>query len=239
MATCTDSVWDGIEAIVLDAVGTLIEPWPPVAEVYAAAARRQGIDLEPSRIHDRFLQHFRSQEDADSKDSLTTDEPTERRRWHRIVAGTLGDVPDPERAFRELWDHFGRGEAWRCFADVTPALRALDGAGIPVAIASNFDARLRGVVAGLPELAGRVGPLVISSEVGYRKPHPAFFQAVCRRLGVAAERILFIGDELENDVLGANGAGLRGFWLDRKGRPSRRDVPQAGDLVSIVSRRNG
>ncbi|MBV8233824.1 MAG: hypothetical protein JO329_27920, partial [Planctomycetaceae bacterium] len=42
----TKSTADGIQGIVLDAVGTLIDPSPPVAEVYAAAARRQGVHLE-------------------------------------------------------------------------------------------------------------------------------------------------------------------------------------------------
>ncbi len=35
----TEAVWDGIEAIVLDAVGTLIEPVPAVAEVYVAGSQ--------------------------------------------------------------------------------------------------------------------------------------------------------------------------------------------------------
>jgi putative hydrolase of the HAD superfamily len=154
------------------------------------------------------------------------------------VANVLPGLPDGERAFRELWVHFSRPEAWRCFPDVAPALKGLREAGIAVGIASNFDARLRGVVAGLDELSGAVGPLVISSEVGYRKPHPSFFSAVCEAMGRPAGRLLFVGDEVANDVRGAQRAGLRAIWLDRRGRGADPSLPQAEDLMRIVSSRN-
>ena len=99
-------------------------------------------------------------------------------------------------------------------------------------IASNFDARLRGVVAGLPELAGLGDSLVISSEVGYRKPHPAFYRAACESLGLPPGRVLCVGDDPENDVLGPDRArASRAVLLDRSGaRPTggrRRPRPAA------------
>ena len=42
--------WNGIRGIVFDAVGTLIKPVPSVAEAYTAAARRQGVVLEPEEV---------------------------------------------------------------------------------------------------------------------------------------------------------------------------------------------
>ena len=46
--------WEGIEGIVLDAVGTLIDPSPSVAEAYAAAALRQGLVVDESEVKRRF-----------------------------------------------------------------------------------------------------------------------------------------------------------------------------------------
>ncbi len=79
--------------------------------------------------------------------------------------------------------------------------------GISVCVGSNFDGRLRGVVQGLPELGPWIDSLVISSEVGYRKPHPLFFQAACSHLGLPRGRVLCVGDDIENDVRGAIRAG--------------------------------
>ncbi|AGA29448.1 HAD family hydrolase [Singulisphaera acidiphila] len=235
MTTCIEAVWDGIEAIVLDAVGTLIEPVPTVAEVYASAARRQGVDLDREVVRTRFAQSFRDDENEENLEALATDEPTESIRWRRIVSSVLPELPEPDRAFEELWEHFGRPDSWCCFPDVGPSLALLRAMGLPIAIASNFDGRLRTVLAGLPELAACDPQLIISSEVGYRKPHPAFYQAICECLGQRPETLLMIGDDPENDVLGACRAGLRGVWLDRRGRGnggSMRGVAGLGDLVA-------
>jgi putative hydrolase of the HAD superfamily len=152
------------------------------------------------------------------------------------VAKALPEVPDPDLAFDELWDHFGRPESWRCFPDVAPALRAIHEAGISMCVGSNFDSRLRQVVLGLPELGWAVDVLVISSEVGFRKPHPLFYQAACDRLSLPARRVLCVGDDLENDVRGAMRAGLSALLLDR-GTDHPSDYPHVPDLTALLESR--
>jgi putative hydrolase of the HAD superfamily len=225
--------WDGIEGIVLDAVGTLIEPEPSVARAYASAALRQGQVVEVSEVKRRFGRHFRNDEVDEQLGPMVTDESIEYRRWRRIVANVLPDLPDIDRAFDELWDHFGRPEAWRCFPDVAPGLAMLRDSGFPVRVASNFDSRLRVVAAGLPELAGFVETLVISSEVGYRKPHAKFYIAACTSLGLRPDRVLCVGDDPENDVLGAERAGLRSIFLDRDGRKPA-GLASFPDLIALA-----
>jgi putative hydrolase of the HAD superfamily len=229
-----ESTWSGIDGIVFDAVGTLIDPQPPVAEVYTEAARRQGVNLDRAVVKARFHQYFRNDEVDEMRGPLVTDEATEFRRWRRIVSNVLPEVPNPDRAFFELWDHFGRPEAWRCFHDVEPALRFLSARQIPIRIASNFDGRLRTVVTGLAELACCASPLVVSSEVGFRKPHAAFYHAACASLRLPPDRVLCVGDDLENDVEGARRAGLRGLLLDRHDqRPE--ELPWVPDLAALIS----
>lgn len=229
----SQGIWDGVEGLILDAVGTLIEPFPSVAGAYAEAALRQGTVVGLAEVKSRFGRYFRDDEVDEQRGPMVTDEAIEHRRWRRIVASVLPDLPDPDRAFAELWDHFGRPSAWRCFADVGPGLAILRDAGLRVRIASNFDGRLRGVAAGLPELAGFVDTLVISSEVGFRKPHPSFYRAGCTGLGLEAERVLCVGDDLENDVRGAERAGLRGVLLDRDSQGPAGLVACA-DLVTLA-----
>jgi putative hydrolase of the HAD superfamily len=228
--------WGLIAGIVLDAVGTLIKPVPSVAEAYTEAAWRQGVRLDREHVRARFHQHFQSDEVRGDRGIHSTDEATEIWRWRRIVAKALPEVPDPDLAFEELWEHFGRPESWLCFPDVAPALRAIHEAGIAVCVGSNFDSRLRQVVLGLPELGWAVDALVISSEVGFRKPHPAFFQAACERLNLPARRVLCVGDDLENDVQGAIRAGLSAVLLDRgANRPAQ--FPHVPDLTALLESR--
>ena len=225
--------WNRISGIVFDAVGTLIKPDPSVAMAYTMAARRQGVELEPGDVRDRFQAHFQNDGIHAEQGVFSTDEATERRRWRKIVFDVLPEIPDPDRAFDELWDHFSRAEYWRCFPDVAPALRALENTGIALCVGSNFDRRLRGVVQGLPELDCWGDSLVISSEVGFRKPHSSFFRAACEHLGLPPERVLCVGDDIENDVRGAIRAGLSGLLLDRVAQGPI-DLPHVPNLAVLV-----
>ncbi len=227
---------NGIRGIVFDAVGTLIKPVPSVAEAYTAAASRQGVVIRPGEVRERFQHHFQNGGEHAGNGLLSTDEATERRRWRTIVAGVLPEVADPDRAFQELWHHFSLPGSWRCYPDVEPALGGLADTGITVCVGSNFDSRLRGVVQGLSELSSCTHSLVVSSEVGYRKPHPKFFKAVCNHLGLPEHEVLCVGDDIENDVRGAIGAGLSGLLIDRAGyRPA--DLPHVPVLTALVEMR--
>lgn len=225
--------WDAIAGVVFDAVGTLIKPEPSVAEAYTAAARRQGIELEVGSVKTRFQTHFHSDRVDGPAGFLSTDEATEHRRWRGIVSKVLPEIPDPDLAFEELWVHFGRPEMWKVFPDVAVTLQGLRDLGLEVWVGSNFDSRLRPVVAGFPELVDLVPRLVISSEVGYRKPHPMFFRAACDRMGLRPEQVLCVGDDVENDVLGAQRAGLEGLYLDRGERGGGK-LPAVRDLTELI-----
>src|SRR5258708_36470266 len=49
-----------------------------------------------------------------------------------------------------------------------------------------------------------------SADVGFLKPHPAIFQAALDCLGVGSDEAIFIGDNPEADIAGAQAVGMRG-----------------------------
>ena len=57
--------------------------------------------------------------------------------------------------------------------------------------------------------------IVISEEVGIRKPRREIFDEVITSLGFAAHEILHVGDKLRADVAGAAAVGMRTVWLTR------------------------
>ena len=84
-----------------------------------------------------------------------------------------------------------------------------------VALVSNFD---HGPTAhellGRNGLAALFGAIVVSEELGLRKPHARLFLTACEKLGLAPEECLHIGDSHEADVCGAVQAGLAALWVD-------------------------
>jgi HAD superfamily hydrolase (TIGR01549 family) len=59
-------------------------------------------------------------------------------------------------------------------------------------------------------------PVVISDEVGIRKPGAEIFDTVRERLELAPAQVLHVGDNLSADVAGAAQAGMRTAWLTRR-----------------------
>jgi HAD superfamily hydrolase (TIGR01509 family) len=96
-------------------------------------------------------------------------------------------------------------------AGAVETLRALRERGIRTGLCSNYF--------GLPAVARanvhRMGLLahldqtVFSCEVGWRKPDPAIYQAICRKLAVRPSQCLFVGDRLVEDVRGPQQLGMR------------------------------
>ena len=57
-------------------------------------------------------------------------------------------------------------------------------------------------------LAGFFDKIIVSSEVGYRKPHEAFLRAVEKQTGYQASQCIMIGDRLTQDIEMANRFGM-------------------------------
>ena len=56
--------------------------------------------------------------------------------------------------------------------------------------------------------------IVLSGEVGVHKPDRRVFDLATRRLGVANEECVFVGDNPEADIVGALNAGMEAVWID-------------------------
>lgn len=222
-----------IRAIAFDAVGTLIHPDPPAAEIYAAVGQRFGSRLDARAIGVRFRQAFARQEQKDRAAGLRTDERREIERWRDIVAEVLDDVNVAEACFAVLYEHFAQPWAWRTSAGAASVLAQLGARGFRLALASNYDQRLRRVVAGMPEFAA-IEHLVISSEVGWRKPAPQFFAALCRNLELPARDVLLVGDDRDNDFEGGMAAGLQTLLFDRCGRSLDLGPRRIGTLEELL-----
>ncbi len=109
-------------------------------------------------------------------------------------------------------------------------LDTLQSVGFLLGIVTNGTARKRHTVT-LLGLDRRTSCIVISGEVGRRKPHPAIFEQVVECLGVPAAAMLFVGDRLRQDIAGARDAGMHTVWLRRGHAPLLRRRAQRADHV--------
>ncbi len=204
----------GVDVVVFDVVGTLVEPSPSVAVAYQRAALRHGLTVDTSIIQQRFKAAWRRQEaiDAAAVPAFATSRGREAQRWQAIVDDVFEGAAPAAAIFADLWEHFGRVEAWQPLAHGRDLVRLAIDAGVTVALASNFDERLLAIAERLEPLSW-VPHVFASSEIGWRKPAPEFFRWIERRLGCGPAAVLLVGDDPELDVAAARRAGWRSLGI--------------------------
>lgn len=113
-----------------------------------------------------------------------------------------------------LSSSFAHGETlWHPFDDVYATLDTLKERGYRLGLVSNArDAANVERLVDNAELRPWFDPIVISANVGVRKPHPRIFKIVLEAWQLPPDEVIMVGDMLGADVLGAHNAGLRGIW---------------------------
>jgi FMN phosphatase YigB (HAD superfamily) len=76
--------------------------------------------------------------------------------------------------------------------------------------------------------------LVVSDDHGWRKPHARIFTDTLDLLGVAPEQALFVGDSVEDDVVGAKGAGMDIAWVNAKGAGLPLGIPDPDYAIRAI-----
>jgi HAD superfamily hydrolase (TIGR01662 family) len=117
------------------------------------------------------------------------------------------------------------------YPDVRPALTQLREDGLWVGIAGNQTTRAGRI---LRELRLPADMIATSDDWGVSKPDPAFFRRMAEAAPCAAERILYVGDRLDNDIRPAAGLGLK-TALIRRGPWAfiQHDDPVAGRMPTM------
>jgi putative hydrolase of the HAD superfamily len=191
-------------AVLLDALGTMVElepPWKPLAAAL-------GDELAPERVEaavraemDYYREHSHEGRDPAALADL-------RARCAAIVSAELGREVDVDTLMGSI--------RFRPYPDALPALEALRGRGAALVCVSNWDCSLPDVLARCG-LDGALDGVVASATAGARKPDPEIFHRALELAGCEPEEAVHVGDTPAEDVTGARAAGIRAVHLDRDG----------------------
>jgi putative hydrolase of the HAD superfamily len=206
------------EAILLDALGTLVALEPPAPHL----ARALGTSLaDAERAIAAEIAYYRTHLD-EGRDPASL--AALRKRCTAALGAELPAVTlDPELLEEVLLASL----RFTAFPDAAPALGALRAAGTRLVVVSNWDVSLREVLSRVG-LAGLLDDVITSAEVGARKPAREIFE----RAGPAR---LHVGDSLDEDVAGARAAGIEPVLIRRDGSPGPpgvRTITTLGELVA-------
>lgn len=139
-----------------------------------------------------------------------TGDPIATLRWLANRCGVDPSEADVDRSWQR------RLAVERTFMDPRPetleVLRALRQAGLRAGVLSDCTHELPLCWPDLP-FREFLHAVVFSVETGIRKPDPAMYAEICRRLGVAAADCVYVGDGGSNELTGARSAGMRAIQL--------------------------
>jgi len=204
-----------IKAIAFDLFNTLITVEPNGLDEAVArlvrSLKKSGFELE----YEPFKQAHRESAVRFIEETRKDGMETHNRFWISDALKTLGyDVPpnDPRiasaveayfSAFLDLCHLIpGTGEMLQTLRD-----------RYRLGLLSNFTH-----APAAKNIIGHVGlnhsfhVVLISGDLGFRKPHPSVFRQLIDRLGVEKNRILYVGDDPETDIIGASRAGIQPVW---------------------------
>ena len=163
----------------------------------------------------------------------------ERRAWAETLARCgvhdAAVVDAAEAAHRD-----SARLAHRAYPGVPSMLAALRDAGFATAILTNGSAELQRAKISDAGLAGATDLVVVSSEVGAKKPDPAVVEHTLLTLGADPAESWIVGDNVWVDVLAGVRAGIRTVWVNRActQRPDTAPIPdlELRDLADLPER---
>lgn len=219
-------------ALLLDALGTLVELEPPVEPLRRELRARFGLEVSPDEaraaLHAEIAFYRAHHDDASDRERLAD----LRRRATRALRAAL--PPGPARALPldALTEALLAALRFRPFEEVPAVLRAARERDVRLVVVSNWDVSLHDVLddTGLAPLLDGV---VTSAELGSAKPDGAIFARGLELAGVAASEALHVGDSVEHDVAGAQAAGIAAVLVARNGS----DPSPSGAVPAIPSLR--
>ena len=226
-----------IKAVFFDLYHTLITYDPPQEELIARALKDFGIERDPAVfrrplisadefIYEEIANRPLGQRSQEEKVALYA-------QYQGIVLREAGIEADDKLTMNLLVKMQQYTMNLALFDDVTPALDNLKSRGLVLGLISNVEQDMNDTFTRL-KLDSWLDIIVTSLDVGAGKPQPKIFREALRQASVQADEALYVGDQYRVDVLGAEGAGIKGILIDRAGYHQDINCPKISSLQEVT-----
>jgi putative hydrolase of the HAD superfamily len=224
-----------LDAVLFDAGGTLVRL---DYELMARCVERCGAQISIDGLH---LAEARARGDIDRRARAAGGvHDSDAERVHDYFETLLDYAGAPADVVRSagslLREEHARRNLWRVVCDgAHETLAAIRALGLRVAVVSNADGRVEGILRSL-DLHRYLDLVVDSHHEGVEKPDPEIFRRALDRLGVPAARAAYVGDIYSIDGLGARAAGLYPVIVDATRTYRGHDCDTIADLRQLIAR---
>ena len=210
---------ENVKTILFDVYGTLATWYPDRFVLHSRAASKFGIEVTKPGVDagyavaDAYMTH----QNTTAPVRLMSQEERDQffAKFEQMVLEGCGIEVDLELADK-IWHEVAKQEyELVLYEDVLANLDALRERGYIVGVVSNVPNSGKQLSDQLG-LSDSIDFAVTSSEVGCEKPDQRIFmEALHRANDTMPSQALMVGDQIESDINGAVGAGIRPILLDR------------------------
>jgi len=227
-----------IKAVLFDAGGTLIHPQPSMEQIYASVLTTLGVKVPPDEfamILRLTIKDYRLRARGGRAPYLPISEDEDKGMWKAIITDLTVGVPalkdvDVDAWAERLYQTLSDPRAWAVYPDAAEVVPKLAGAGFMLGVVSNWNPHLTKILAD-HGLARHFKTVTVSTLAGVQKPDPQIFQKALQEIGVGPEASIFVGNNYEDDIVGACTAGIRAALLQRNGDRSSQGITDLRELL--------
>jgi putative hydrolase of the HAD superfamily len=203
-----------LQGIFFDLYGTLLvygnmkQAWSDWLSTFYDLLKKRGLNISKEAFSKECDGFFTTSEPVDGGDHLTALECR--------IKSLCQDLQLGQKELRHIADTIA--EAWQIHISIDPetipVLTALK-QNKTIGLVSNFDhpPHVRDILADY-KLESFFDTIIISGDVGVKKPNPAIFSFALEQTGLSKNEVIYVGDTNE-DVDGAMAAGIRPIFLAR------------------------
>lgn len=203
------------KAVIFDLDDTLVDRNEAVSNLFYIILEKYYKNTDKDKV-DVMLEKFRS------FDKMNYGEANKVKVLKPFFEEFSSEVVMAENSMIEFWNE----NLPKCFTPDKKVLNLLDeiNRSMKTAIITNGTTQRQKEKIKNSGLDQYFETILISEEVGYRKPQKIIFDMAVEELNVRSEEVLFIGDNLVWDVMGSQEAGMNGVWYNPSGISNDTDM---------------
>ena len=200
------------QTVIFDVGGTLVgfEDDAPFAE-FLSRVRKPHRFTSPTELRLSMIRTL----SARRHEAVGLVDDNDINNWWRTIFDSL--FPNDPEAALHMWELFKHSYFDSLFPDTLPILERLKARGVPISVVSNYGAHLIYTLYKL-KIYDYFDFVIVSSIAGVAKPDPKIFEMAFEKAGITADQALYVGDNVTDDIEGANNVGMDAVLINRPHR---------------------
>ena len=207
-----------IKAVFFDIYGTIADFFPPKEEIQINVAEKFNITLDKDKILDAYklANNFLVKQNSIFPIRKMNDEQKLNffSEYEKIIIDNSGSNVDVGLA-KNIWVEITKQKYdLKIFPDLIQCINVLRDMGLILGLSSNINMSGKKIAEKLG-VSSYFNYVFTSEDLGYEKPNKMIFEKSLDIAKLTPSEVVFIGDQVESDILGAKNANILPILLDR------------------------